>query len=391
MLMQQLQKLKKTIFLLFWLIVVYSVTLFTPLRLNAQSIYSDNPKSYRKDDTKICGGEEGRINEKFCVYYRGYRDNETTNPQQALIYRNNMLYVLKREIDDYYEDYKIGREKKTKWFQTVLDILGIGLAFSGTVVRGERAKTVIGAVTGSFLAGRDSVNERFQLLQVKILTNKMESNRLEKWAEILGFMKRGIDEFPWDSAREHLQQYAFRGTYENALNSLVDETGAEVTAARNEVRVLGEVKQGVFELKIKNFDDYIKPRKVKADELDNKIEKVQKEIDNASSDDIRTAKTSELETLKTQQTNLLKNYQTIVKAILASGDFAVIEENFRDIFKNSPNVLNKFNTLLANIKNDSLLSAKDYDQFLLFINGIVGEDSALNNNFLTILEANKLQ
>jgi hypothetical protein len=388
------QILKKGFLMLFLLTAFVSVQIFNPVQTMAQSIFADKPKSDPNDDEKLCFGDKAPLkNDKYCEFYRQYKDNETTNPPVAAQYRNKMLYNVREQLDKYYDDYKNGRKVKTRWFQTILDILGIGLAFTGTVAGGERVKTVIGAVSGSFQAGRNSINDRFQLLQQQILINKMNSNRLEKWTEIVDRMDENVTDFPWENARVLLQQYFIRGNFEDALDSLVDETGNEVTDAQEKLdrAVLGATKKGELENKTKNFNDYILPRLSKAKELEAKIKKTEKERDEAATDAIRTQKIAELDSLNNQKTNLLKNYQAIATAIVVSGDFPAIDEKFKKKFANSPNVLQKFNTLTANIKNNSLLSAEDYDQFYLFISGMVGDDEALNTNFLKILEANKLQ
>ncbi len=388
---KELQNLNKTFLIVFSLILFVLVQLTNPIKSNGQSIYSDKPKSYRNDDTNLCASGAERETEKFCVYYRGYMASETTNPRLAADYRNKMLYVLKKELDFYYDGYKIGREKKTKWFQSVLDILGIGLAFTGTIVNGERAKTVIGAATGSFLAGRDSVNERFKLLQTKILTNKMDANRLEKWAQIVEFMRKDINGFPWDSAREELQQYAIRGTFEDALNSLVDETGAEVTAANNKLEILGKVSADELPNLLRNFEGYILPMKQKSDQLNADIVRVTNEIAALPDGDAKTAKRAELATLNAQKDNLIKNYQTISLAILASGDFATIQDKILNKPGLQQAAKDRITTFLTNLKNKAAIPVDEYDHFLLRVNGAVGSDATLNTNFLKILEGNKLQ
>jgi hypothetical protein len=86
-----------TFYFVLLLIGCFSAYLANPIQINAQdkSIFSDNPKSDRNDDTRLCEGEKAPLrNDKYCMYYRGYRTNEEANPNLARIYRNKMLYVI---------------------------------------------------------------------------------------------------------------------------------------------------------------------------------------------------------------------------------------------------------------------------------------------------------
>ncbi len=389
------QNINKTFCFALLIIVCFSVYLTSPIQANAQSIFSDKPKSDANDDKRLCVGDKAPLrNDKYCQYYLSYRDSEGTNPTLAAEYRNKMLYVVKEQIDAYYDAHKNGRKVKNKWFQTTLDILGIGAAFAANITNGERAKTVIAASLGGFQAGRNTVNERFQLLQIQILINKMNANRLEQWTEILKNSKKDTKDYPWDAARVDLQQYLFRGTFNDALDSLVNETGAEVAAAEKNLQIVGAVPKGEFEVKLKAFETYMLPMQKKLDLLFVDIEKFKKEIDILPDGDAKTTKQKELESLNTQKTNLLTNYQTIWLAIIANGDFATIEEKILSKPGLSEEAKEKFRNFTKKIKNKELLEVtekvNEYDRNLNKVNDAIGLDESLRTNFLKILDAHKL-
>lgn len=379
-------------------LIISSLNLSNPIKLNAQSIFSNKPQSDANDDSKLCkknsrkDNKNGTLSEdSYCEYYRAYKNNPNSN--DAAKYRNKMLFIVKEQVDEFYNDYKNGRKVKTKWFQTILDILGIGLAFSGTVTNGQRAKTVIGAVSGSYLAGRNSVNDRFQLLQQQILINKMNANRLEQWTIIFGNMSKNAEDYPWESAREQLQQYFFRGNFDDALDSLVTETGADVSKA--EQNLLGAVQKSEYTTKLNNFQDYILPMQKKVDQILTDIDKVTSEISALTDETAKTAKQEELKQLNDQKISVIKNYETIWLLILASGDFSAIEEKILNKPGLTQNAKDNFKNFITKIKNKvSIEVIKDklnpYDNYLALINGVI-DDSTLNENFLKILKANKLK
>lgn len=385
---KQYQNLNKTFFVVFSLIVFFSVQLLNPVQSTAQSIFSNNPQSYSKDDKSLCEGTNApRKDNKYCVYYIGYRDSETVNPSLAAEYRNKMLYVVKEEIDDYYNAYKNGRKVKTRWFQTLLDILGIGLAFTGTVAGGERVKTVLGATSGSFQAGRNSLNDRFQLLQYQILINKMNANRLEQWTEIVKNMEKDIKDFPWDSSREQLQQYLFRGNFEDALDTLVNETGADVATAEKNLNILGAVPKTELDAKVINFKDYIVPLLTKSKKLDTDIRTLTDQISTLPDGTEKEEKSKQLEGLNNKKKNLLDNYKNIWLAIVASGNFEMFDEKIRAKFGSSSAVINKYDEFLAKFKTKPAdVTAEEFDFALTKVNAVAGEDKSLNEVYLTILK-----
>lgn len=396
-------------FLLFDFVLVQMVT---PIQINAQgkkpSIFSNNPQSDPNDDEKLCAAGGALANDKFCTNFKGYNDNVDTNKPQAIEYRNRMIDLLKYQIDEYYDAHIHGRVVKTKWFQTVLDILGIGLAFSGNIVGGLRSKTVLAATAGSFQAGRNSVNDRFFLLQQQILINKMNSNRLNQWAAIVAKKNDGVNanEYSWDSAKTDLQHYLFLGSFTNALDSLVEQTGAQVQTAQTNLNfVLKAVSQTTLANKITNFTGYIRPMFAMAGKLDSDIAAKQAEVAAAKLaagiavgaplpvpvPPAIAAKIAETTALEAKKTSLLKNYNNIFVALKISGDFAVIDQKLKAKYSATPAVMTPYNNVFNNLEtNPGVITQSDYDLALTSINEFAGEDDEMNKRFLAILDLYKI-
>jgi hypothetical protein len=353
--------------------------------------FNQVPKSDPNDDERLCVADKKPLaNDKYCKYYAGYKINVDTNNAKAEDYRNQMIDLLQVQIDEYYAGYKNGHVKNTKWFQSVLDILGVGLAFTGNIVGGIRTKTVLAATSSAFQAGRNSVNERFDLLKQQILINKMNANRTNQWARIVGRKGDGVSAFGWDSAKAEMQQYFFRGSFEDALDSLVDDTGAQVRESQQNLQhVLSAVSNTELTAKLINFTDYLVPMNKTALQLDAEIAAISPIILALPLGAAKVQKQAEEADLKAKKTALLENYKNILTAIKVGGDFDIIDQKIRGKYPAA--VVGLYDTYFGNLKaTPPTITADQYDFILTKINAVVGEDAVLNRRFMEILKTHKL-
>ncbi len=149
-----------------------------------------------------------------------------------------MIEVVRGQVDTIYKLRKDGRKTKIRWLQTLLDFLEIGKAGAIGIMNGERAKTVTGIGLNILQGGRTSFNKNFEILQTQVLINKMNSNRADVFTEIVQKKALSADDYSWYAAKNDLRRYLLAGTFNNALDSLVDETGAAVVVAQNNLRVV---------------------------------------------------------------------------------------------------------------------------------------------------------
>lgn len=193
------------------------------------------------DDLQFCGA---KADTDFCALYQNYKhgvDLATQNdatPDEKRAARNEMIEVVRGQADTYYKLRKDGRKTKIRWLQTLFDFLEIGTAGAIGIMNGERAKTVTGIGLNILQGGRTSLTKNFEILQTQVLINKMNANRADIFAEIV--QKKGLsaEDYSWYAAKNDLRRYLLAGTFNNALDSLVDETGAAVVAAQNNLRVV---------------------------------------------------------------------------------------------------------------------------------------------------------
>lgn len=217
-----------------------SISFVCLLLCSLSTVAQRNPTALKKDtdidDKKIC--QESSIrNSQFCDYYRAYHDPNATS-EAKITARNEMIELLRGQIDTYYDLRKEGRKKKVKWFQTILDILEIGTATAITIMNGERAKSIAGAALNGLQGGRTAVTKNFEILQTQVLINKMNANRAEILTEVFGNWEKPASSYSWYAAKNDLRRYLLAGTFNNALDSLVGESGEDVASAERALKTV---------------------------------------------------------------------------------------------------------------------------------------------------------
>lgn len=193
------------------------------------------------DDKKLCA-QAPLQGSQFCDYYQQYNQSGATEAQRRLA-RNEMIQLVRGQVDTYYKLRKDGRKTKIRWLQTLLDFLEIGAATSIAIMNGERARGVVGAALSGFQGGRTAFNKNFDVLQTQVLINKMKANRAEIFTEIVRSTRKTPSGYSWYAAKNDLRRYLFAGTFNDALDTLVDESGAGVVSAEKTLRV---VEQGTI-------------------------------------------------------------------------------------------------------------------------------------------------
>lgn len=183
---------------------------------------------------------------QFCNLYSVYVQNKFSadegNRRIAKNARNEMVELVLGQVDSYYKFRKGDRRKKVNWFQTILDFLEVGGATAIAIMNGERAKTVVGAAIAGLQGGRTRFDQNFKILQTQALINKMNEKRSRLKIAIIAKMSQPISAdsyangYSWMSAKNDLRDYLIAGTFEDALDSLVEDTGARADLAERELR-----------------------------------------------------------------------------------------------------------------------------------------------------------
>ena len=220
--------LRGIIFLVAFCIVylfVYSATVYN---VNAQ------PPTMTKytDDLELCRGVNTTDTSNLAVGIRQFCSiAKSSDPNIDKTTRDDLIELVRGQIDEYYKDHKNGKREKNKWFQTILDILEVGAATTIDFIKGERAKTVIASALIGLKGGRTAFNRNFEVLQLQVLVNKMNADRAIVHARIVRNKAKGVGKYRWLEAKNDLRDYLVAGTFGNAMDSLVKTTSNEVTVA----------------------------------------------------------------------------------------------------------------------------------------------------------------
>jgi hypothetical protein len=381
--------LKKPFFLALTLVVLCLINLSSPIQLNAQkrpSVFDKDPDS---DDIRLCSSTSPLNNSEYCDLYQKYTNSEDTNPVLAAKYRNKMIDVLAQQVDTFYDNVINKRKNTNKWFQTILDILEVGSAVAIGITNGERAKSIIAEGLGGVQTGRISVNKNFELLFTQVLIDQMNTNRAEKLTEIINNTKLDIDQYSWKRAKRNLREYLVSGTFNSALTTLAQQTGAKATQAQTKLaNILQNPPQNAFNNSIKNFDSYIVPMQQKVIKTNSDLAAVIVSLVPTPANPILLKQKADL---TTQQDNLLKNYKNITQEIINLSIFATIDSEIQKKYGAFPLVIGPYSAFLAKFKaTPDAVTAGEYDLFLTKVNVVASRDDSLNQAFLTILEKYKI-
>lgn len=159
-------------------------------------------------------------------------------PDEKKLIRNRLIFIGVEQIDTVFNDYRKKSRKRNDLLQFLFDFLEIGISTTIGVINGERAKSVLGEALTGFKGTRTAANKNFHLMEAQILFNKMVTNRAKTLGIIYQNLNEDVVSYPWERARTDLRNYFFAGTFDDALNSLSIDTGAEASDATKDVQGL---------------------------------------------------------------------------------------------------------------------------------------------------------
>ena len=206
------------------------------------------------DDDGYCGkdslnGKTQIEKNQFCRLYALYEPNKDGNAigkATALNARNDMIDLVVGQVDTYFKLRKDGRRTKIRLYESILDFLRIGGELAVTIMNGERAKTIIGATLAGLDTGRTKFDKNFEILETQILVNNMIAKRARLLTEIIKNKDKPVraakpsDAYSWIQAKNDLRNYLLAGTFDDALDTLIKKSGADVVAAEKELALVTE-------------------------------------------------------------------------------------------------------------------------------------------------------
>ena len=150
-------------------------------------------------------------------------------PEQVL--RDKIIRQIEREIEIEYSEYEIGLAATRALGASGFDILESGGGVAGSLVAAEKAKQLLAVALLGIQGVRRSVDKNFfSSLPPEIIITAMRSAREEKRNEIDRKMALDVKAYPWEEAQLDLTQFYYRGTLQNALQTLANAANARQTA-----------------------------------------------------------------------------------------------------------------------------------------------------------------
>ncbi len=198
------------------------------------------------DDKQLCIDGKPLNSTEYCDFWRTYTSNrikpEAASKALAMDARNELIKYAQGRIDRFYEEYTNNKKFNRVLLETIFDVLEIGAAVTIGIVNGKnggaRSKEVIAAALTGFQAARTALNKNFNLLETRIVINKMRENRAQILTRIVDNMSKPVSDYSWLNAKNDLRQYLYAGTFGNALDSLAADTGAAAQNAETTLRVV---------------------------------------------------------------------------------------------------------------------------------------------------------
>lgn len=131
----------------------------------------------RSDDKQLCSSGKGNPlkDTEYCDFWRTYSDNRTDagGTLKAKDARNELIKYVQGRVDRFYEERTNKKRFNRALLQTILEVLEIGAVTTIGIINGERAKDVLAIALTGFQANRTTLNKNFDLLQTRIIVNKM--------------------------------------------------------------------------------------------------------------------------------------------------------------------------------------------------------------------------
>ncbi|MEG8024370.1 hypothetical protein QP162_07760 [Sphingomonas aurantiaca] len=115
---------------------------------------------------------------------------------------------------------------------TAFDAIALGVGFATTILKGERVKTILGAVTTSLTGARTSYEKNFyDDKTAAALVAQMTAERKKALIPIIQGLKRSVGDYPITTAIVDLADYQMAGTIDGALNGVQQDAAVKDAAA----------------------------------------------------------------------------------------------------------------------------------------------------------------
>lgn len=168
----------------------------------------------------------------------------TTDLLKARQLRDLMINRIRVDIEINYREYESKLFFSRGESSLGGDFLELGLAFAGTVSKGERAKSVLASALSGVRGTRLSYDKNFfREKTIEIIVSQMQASREESKNKILDKMSRlPADRYPFEEAWVDLAEFFYSGTLQGGIQALANQAGKAAVNAKDETKKLEIVR-----------------------------------------------------------------------------------------------------------------------------------------------------
>lgn len=147
--------------------------------------------------------------------------------------RNAQLSQAMMQIDASYDAFRLQYFANRTTFDTVGDLVGLGLNGAGILVGGPALKAALAAAAGGVIGFRSVIDRNLFAEQSRVVTvMTMDANRAEARVAIIDGMMRPVSEYPLEIGMQDVTRYYEAGSIVNAMLAIATQSGAKVQAAQ---------------------------------------------------------------------------------------------------------------------------------------------------------------
>jgi hypothetical protein len=164
--------------------------------------------------------------------------------------RNRILNNLILLVDMNYHEIERRLYGEKSWADFGGSVAVIGVSTAGALAGGESVKTTLAAIASALEGTRAAFNrDVLQNQNMLAIIAKMRAQRAEKLLILRGGMQKDPSDYPLEEGLVDVANYHNAGTIVGALQSIIDQAGAQKakadTALNQEVKGLKSLKEGL--------------------------------------------------------------------------------------------------------------------------------------------------
>jgi hypothetical protein len=191
------------------------------------------PRTLNRNDAHILYSTD-----EFGEHYKDYKTALGSDAPKARRLRDMMINRIRVDVEMNYREYESQLFFDRGGTNLGGDFLELGLAFAGTVSKGERVKSVLASALSGVRGTRLSYDKNFfREKTIEIIVSKMQATREIVKNRILEKSRSlPADKYTFEEAWVDLAEFFYSGTLQGGVQALANEAGRAAVAAQAETR-----------------------------------------------------------------------------------------------------------------------------------------------------------